>query len=441
MRCDEEPGSGACGTLQQERIRYFTGRHMTARDFRDGDAYHRSHRHLHNRILHGSGVACGLDVRMHWNPECRSDRVIVRCGMAIDCCGREIVVPRDVVSDRMPWGARPEVELEGKSRPDRRYVLVLCLLYKESRAEKVPVLYSPEACSSPEMEDGRIREEYSLCWRWVRKDQLGKYGWRVPGGCPPPRDPESEGDDSKQEEGYRRKDDPEQRDRPDPCPDEEPPRGPDERCCLDPDCPPDHCLPIAVIVAWDRQHMDGQRDIDTTGRPALDAARDQLTTICWISWKHGGVVPVRDLNRLRIRFSRPLGRPSDKEPCGPRGVNACTFQVTYGGGDNLEDLDFVAYDRPPYLDADGRTAVYELDQRRGFRNLIGLVVHVTLKCDFLADCDGKPVDGNHLGGRLPTGDGVAGGTFESWFRVVSDREYPPEGEEFAADAQHNVEAT
>jgi hypothetical protein len=51
-------------------------------------------------------------------------------------------------------------------------------------------------------------------------------------------------------------------------------------------------------------------------------------------------------------------------------------------------------------------------------------VYITLKCDFLLDCHGVAVDGNHLGGVLPSGDGVPGGTFESWFRVVPDHEYP-----------------
>jgi hypothetical protein len=40
---------------------------------------------------------------------------------------------------------------------------------------------------------------------------------------------------------------------------------------------------------------------------------------------------------------------------------------------------------------------------------------VTLKCDFLLDANEKAVDGNYLGGTLPTGDGIPGGNFESWF--------------------------
>src|SRR5215475_13399483 len=96
MKCDDESGPRNCEDLMTERIHYFTGRHMTARDFKDADAYHRSHRHLHNRLLHGWGIACGLDVHPHPRPECG---VIIRCGLALDCCGREIVVPKDLVQE------------------------------------------------------------------------------------------------------------------------------------------------------------------------------------------------------------------------------------------------------------------------------------------------------------------------------------------------------
>ncbi len=51
------------------------------------------------------------------------------------------------------------------------------------------------------------------------------------------------------------------------------------------------------------------------------------------------------------------------------------------------------------------------------------MLHITIRCDFLLDCRKNPVDGDHLRGRLPTGDGTPGGTFESWVKVVDDDEY------------------
>jgi hypothetical protein len=47
----------------------------------------------------------------------------------------------------------------------------------------------------------------------------------------------------------------------------------------------------------------------------------------------------------------------------------------------------------------------------------GDTIVLRLACDFIIDRRGVPVSGAHLAGRLPSGNGVPGGTFESWFRV------------------------
>jgi hypothetical protein len=50
-----------------------------------------------------------------------------------------------------------------------------------------------------------------------------------------------------------------------------------------------------------------------------------------------------------------------------------------------------------------------------------LYLRVVLRSDFVLDApegeDPRAIDGNHLGGILPTGNGRQGGTFESWFTV------------------------
>src|SRR5262249_1840148 len=81
----------------------------------------------------------------------------------------------------------------------------------------------------------------------------------------------------------------------------------------------------------------------------------------------------------------------------------------------------IEFEEPPYL-ADPRRAVYRIHSkyfhmRDHCRRILGKMVRVTLKCDFIVDLAGLPVDGNFLNGRRPTGDGIPGGTFESWFRV------------------------
>jgi hypothetical protein len=42
---------------------------------------------------------------------------------------------------------------------------------------------------------------------------------------------------------------------------------------------------------------------------------------------------------------------------------------------------------------------------------------IVLKCDFLADDQGRSADGDFLKGGLPSGDGIPGGDFESWFTL------------------------
>lgn len=387
MKCDKENGSDECDPLARERIRYFTGRHMTARDFQDADAYHRTMRHLHNRVMHGVGIACGLEVSLHQRPECG---VIVRCGLAIDCCGREIVVPKTVTSP-IDWDAWPK--LETGDRPDPKYALLLCLEYCEQHTEKVPVLYSTTACSSASYEEGRIRESYQLKWRAVRESDIGQYGWYTAKLCPPDQD------------------DPEGKRPCDQCGDEE-----ELPCCVDSRCPSCHCVPLAVVRG---EEPKPQLSID--GRPRAAQTPQQLTHVCWISWPHGGIVKVSDFKELRVRFDRKLQDPKYELASGPRGINERTFMAQ--AGQQREDLDFVMYRERPKLMPDCRTAVFEVLKPEEY---VHQVVHVTLRCDFILDCDGNAVDGDHLRGRLPSGNGIEGGTFESWFLVVHDDEYQRE---------------
>src|SRR5215207_8164548 len=85
-----------CGEIASERNRYFTGKYMTARDFeRDQDYFLTRHR-LHTRLLHGWGIVCGLAAVRHRSRDCERRWVVVRPGVALDCCGRELVLERDL---------------------------------------------------------------------------------------------------------------------------------------------------------------------------------------------------------------------------------------------------------------------------------------------------------------------------------------------------------
>jgi hypothetical protein len=70
------------------RVHYFAGMQLTAEDLAQEQEYHSGKRRLQNRLLLGMGIATGLESR--WS---KRQGLILEPGVAIDCMGREIVVP------------------------------------------------------------------------------------------------------------------------------------------------------------------------------------------------------------------------------------------------------------------------------------------------------------------------------------------------------------
>jgi hypothetical protein len=89
---------------QPVRSRYFHGMLLTDDDFRAEQEYHLAKQRLHNRYLHGYGTVCGLAV-VETHPV--SNLVVVQPGLAIDCCGRELVVTTRVDIDPRALAAQP----------------------------------------------------------------------------------------------------------------------------------------------------------------------------------------------------------------------------------------------------------------------------------------------------------------------------------------------
>src|SRR5512138_459189 len=70
-----------------KRLNYFTSQFLVEKDFDDEQSYHLMSRRRHNRSLHTSGVADGLDVTLVSGKQVR-----VGAGLAIDKDGQEIVL-------------------------------------------------------------------------------------------------------------------------------------------------------------------------------------------------------------------------------------------------------------------------------------------------------------------------------------------------------------
>src|ERR687898_293847 len=77
---------------------------------------------------------------------------------AIDCCGREIMVPRPELIDLLNLPAIKTLQ-QSTERP-RDHVLQICVRYRECPTEEIPVLYDECGCDDTRCEPNRVLESY-----------------------------------------------------------------------------------------------------------------------------------------------------------------------------------------------------------------------------------------------------------------------------------------
>ena len=265
------------------------------------------------------------------------------CGRALRA-GDRLLRPGDRRAVRrghaapIPWDDRPKRGRRSGARPH------LCAgavpRVPRDLHEKVPVLYSPEACSTAAMEYGRIREGYALDWRWVQRTT-----WRRGGGMRRPAV---------------------------------------TRSATSPTASPRRTvatsIPSAAASTPTARRSTACRSPSSTSRPRRDGttcridicsgrrsiaqAREHLTHICWISWPHGGVVKAeRAARRCKSASIARCGRrntPSGPARAGSTSApSSCsTANSTTSGRWRISTSSSTG--EPPYLSADGRTAVYEI---------------------------------------------------------------------------------
>jgi hypothetical protein len=434
------------------RNHYYRGKLLTERDFATEQQYHSDRMRLHTLALHGWGVVCGFEVRPH--PYCPDQRIVVGEGFAIDCCGREIRILQPVdltlpppppppppraptppphpptaapaaptpasasdaeANQAAPAEPRPD-EPNHHPRPDREDCepepvprdLYLCIVHTECETEFSPAPFDDCACTN-----GTVLQPNRICegFRLELYEERPEY-WieAVERRC--------EEDDCRELYG-------------DGC---EPCREPRARC-----------VPLAVIVDFvpgrkvlaeqirirgHRRVLRSTETLDDVLRCILDKlpAAD-LTRIDDMNWEHDGRYLCREFisdfvsshehtRGFRIRFTdRVRSRTIDsrsfqayvifrhEDPALPR-------QIEYVPIDDIhKDEDETDWCR---LLISRDYAIQRLDGR-------DFDLFVVLRCDVITDLHGVAVDGNFLGGSLPTGDRVPGGTFESWIQVRSRR--------------------
>jgi hypothetical protein len=384
---DTAAETGCADVVRFTRLRYYHGRALSALDLRTEQAYHVEKDRWRNRLLHGWGIACGLEVELISSSDCYtrqhgigSSLLVVRPGAAIDCAGDEIVVrhAREVELASI----LAEEELERLSRAPGTVYLTLC--YHEELIEPARALVTADCEPLAACQYGRICETYRLCASTTRPD---------PGpACEP--------------------------------------------CC---GACGSLCLELAAIVDFDPAEDLRPEQIVTTGRRAL--ALHELSEISAVNWVHGGTYTREDATRLlaegiEVRFSRPVQVASLQ-----RGVvELAALEAGGGRSAGTYEVRGEFYGLPSAELTD--RFVYRSTSDETFQ--YGDRVIITIRGDFIVDECCRAIDGNHIGGAVPTletcpvspvrvptrpacphrssGNGTEGGDFVSWI-LVAERGY------------------
>jgi hypothetical protein len=389
----DETSRGPCATIPDlERLCYFFGQLLEPADFRAEQRYFSTRLSLLARYTAGWGVACGLDVKVTAEPAPGCDGEDVREhllltvseGIAVDCCGRLVVLRKayHCQLDRLLGAA----ERQALSKGERLYVSI-----EHVERPVLPTRGLADTCDPlTGTQYGRIRDEARVVVSLKRPEH--------------------------------------------------------------PDC--DTCLAVCadsrVLLAsvW---LADPSRPASVVVRTDVRRllARRELATITDVGWVHGGRYERRQAERLLgdgvgLRFSRPIKVASLQE-----GV---VDLVIYEGGRGRRDaLYFKEVSLEGWKPGDEYvTEVFlRVAQPEGYQ--VGDRIHLSVRCDFLLDKCCRAVSGAHLGGGVPfdkalargdaehpellelvcerppdrsgpwrSGNGVEGGVWESWIKVVAD---------------------
>ena len=451
------------------RNNYFTGKLLTERDLTAEQRYMIDKLRLHHIALHGWGVICGLKVRSH--PHCPDRRAIIEPGLAVDSCGRFIRVLKEIevelpkvssqaVNRDNAYASEPTQDAYGRvpynqdsyREPDpqsqqyedssygseqtyeseasheqtsyskygpadqSRYgysqtsgptvSLYFCLAYAESEQELMTAPFDECACGDSDQKPNRLCETYKVMVETDKPDGWDELGKRY----------ECEEDDCLKL----------------------------FELLIDPCAPASKlkCVPLAYVEDFVVGDALTEDTIDNTKRVSLRSTQfleqiihciakkvttQTLTRIVDVSWEHRYEYRCNDFMRqfigddkgFQVTFEGPV-----------TGITPRTFQaiaVRYGDPSGAGLMEIVpARVRQSY---DGTKALLQIDPRYAERRLdhTRFDLYIKLRTGHILDDNGLAVDGDLLA-RLDgdgnysvpmiTGDGVPGGLFESWIKVI-----------------------
>jgi len=454
MKKENEKICGFCSTSPFERNKYYYGKLMTEDDYRLEQCYFNDKRWLINKMTIGAGVVCGLKV-VPDPKDCK--KVIVEKGMAIDSCGREIVVCDDREVELTPL-EDPCYTPKGKADGDTPQWLDICIRFRECETHQVKI--KPAMCKGDDpYEFNHIRDSYEIHVHFRREGENGEPPKTY---CPlvekieyqpPTGEPGDEGN------GYLNNGREDVRAEP---PDEDRDQEPNriegktlqQYLCeqISSGCPDSlhspcvHLATVAAVLDKDGHYtVSGDECVDNCGdKPRrlvysnallydlIDCYHGELPHIIGINWwgLHGKEdaqwSDFEELvtNGFEITFDMEME---------PSTINRFTFMfavITTGAKAGYRKREYIYPEPGEITTEDNKTFIITPDIRwkndevasGGYSALRkekddGFDVEIILRGSHIMSTNGKALDGDFIGGKLPSGNGTQGGDFISWFHV------------------------
>jgi hypothetical protein len=144
-----------------KRVNYTFGLVLGVEEFLQEDIYFLAKHHVENRLLHGYGTVCGLDVVKQTAPQME---VQVTPGWAITPKGQEIRVPQLMCLQVNDWLTANLTALQDLYSTTAPTSLSLCvvLCYRECKTDVVPIPGEPCRTQSSSMAPSRIQDSFEL---------------------------------------------------------------------------------------------------------------------------------------------------------------------------------------------------------------------------------------------------------------------------------------
>ena len=394
-----------------ERNNYFHDKLMTSRDFFAEQCYFNEKRWLINRAVNDWGVVCGLKVVEDENG---GPKVKILPGLAIDCRGREMLVRQEIIVEVTPTEA--DCQDAGASQASEDYYIGLD--YWACKTESVQI--TPAACGeSGKHEFNRIKDYYKPCV--LRPDEIADDPPQEI--CPLTAHAEHDLREHVCEQMM-------------------------ESAPACPEKPRNRAVILAKVSLDDQgeikpiEYCPHRRQVYSNKILAdlVNCYHGDMPHVTKISWKQNGeTLPLQNFKTemkkgLWVKFDRKMDAST---------LNEHTFLLLV----KMEDSETGNYrfEQIPgsvKYEPRGLRAFFKINSKWIMDVYMGYsrISHeksefiVILKSDYILSAaengaSARALDGNCIGGKLPSGNGFQGGDFMSWFYVRSSKPRPKPGKE------------